>query len=333
MKQKKKDDWKFLIFVLAALAAGVLYFLWGQRNSAGTLYDMGFLRYRAVEQLSQVGSWAIPAAEQENYEGAIAEAEAWAEGQERVSGSYVTESAAEIFGGQAKLTLDYTLYGAETGKTAILLHGFCDANADSLLWASFWQEQGYRVLIPVQRGYADPGELNYTPTTYGVYEQFDLYDLISALGLTDETVVIHGKGSGAAGAILLAANENLQSAGVDGIVAESVYDDLGETERSLVKRLFGVGDYFVGRFLRDNVRRRLGFEADSVDLCAAAKQLTIPALFLCPMEDAFLGAERTEAVSAACASPKTLRHLQGAYRTLWLTDGERYRAAMREYLR
>lgn len=331
MNQKKKEDRKFWLFMAVALVAGVIYFLWGQRNSAMTLYDLGFLRYRAAEQLSQVETWSIPIADSGAYEKAVAEAAAWAEGQERETGSYVTETAAEYFGEAARLTLDYTLYGPETGKTAILLHGFCESASDSLLWASCWQEQGYRVLIPIQRGYADPGDTNYTPTTYGVYEEFDLYDLIQALELTEETVVIHGKGAGAAGAILLAANENLSAAGVDGIVAESVYDNLGETERALVKQLFSLGDNFVGRFLRDNVRKKLGFEADSVDLCAAAQNLKTPVLFLCSAGDGFLGAARTEKVSAACASEKTLRHLQGAYRTLWLTDGENYRAAIGEF--
>ncbi len=332
MNRKKKEDRKFWLFMVAALVAGVLYLMWGQRNSAMTLYDLGFLRYRAAEQLSQVETWSIPIADSGAYEKAVAEAAEWASAQEQETGSYVTETAAGYFGETAKLTLDYTLYGPETGKTVILLHGFCESASDSLLWASFWREQGYRVLIPVQRGYADPGDTNYTPTTYGVYEEFDLYDLISALGLGEETVLIHGKGAGAAGAILLAANENLAAAGVDGIVAESVYDNLGETERALVKQLFSLGDNFVGRFLRETVRKRLGFEADSVDLCAAAENLNTPVLFLCSAEDGFLGAARTEKVSAACASEKILRHLQGAYRTLWLKDGENYRAAISEFL-
>lgn len=331
-KKKTNDNRMFLLFMLLALAAGVVYLFWGQYNSAQTLFDLGFLRYRAEEQLSTVESWTVPLADSGDYAKRKEEAAAWASEQESVTGSYEAVSAAQHWGDSVRLTLDYTFYGSDTGKTVILLHGFCDAPADSLLCAQFWQEQGYRVLIPVQRGYADPGDTNYTPTTFGAYEQFDLYDLIFALGLEDEEVIIHGKGGGAAAAILMAANESLADANLDGIVAESVYDNMGETERALVKQLFGLGDNFVGRFLREIIGKKLGFEADSVDLCAAAANMSVPTLFLCSAEDEFLGAQRTEAVSAACNAPNAIRHLQGSYRTLWLKDGEAYRGAILDFL-
>ena len=322
----------FLLFMLLAIAAGVVYLFWGQYNSAQTLFDLGFLRYRAAEQLSSVEAWTVPIADSGDYAQLKEDAAAWAAEQETVSGSYEAVTAAGYWGESVKLTLNYTLYGPDTGKTVILLHGFCDSPADSLIWARFWQEQGYRVLIPVQRGYADPGDTNYTPTTFGAYEEFDLYDLILTLGLEDEEVIVHGRGGGAAAAILMAANESLAGAGLDGIVAESVYDNLGQTERALVKQLFNLGDNFVGRFLREIIGKKLGFEADSVDICAAAANMSVPTLFLCSAGDAFLGAQRTETVCDACAAPKTLKHLQGEYRTLWLKDGENYREAIRDLI-
>ena len=331
-KKEKNDNKLFLLFMLLAIVFGVVYLFWGQRNSAQTLFDLAFLRYRAEEQFNTVETWTVPLADSGEYAALKEEAAAWASGQETVSGSYEAVTAAQHWGDSLKLTLDYTLYGPDTGKTVILLHGFCDSPADSLVWAPFWQEAGWRVLIPVQRGYADPGDTNYTPTTFGAYEQFDLYDLILALGLEDEEVVVHGKGGGAAAAILMAANESLADAALDGIVAESVYDNMGQTERALVKQLFNLGDNFVGRFLRELIVKKLGFDADSVDICAAAANMDVPALFLCSAGDEFLGAQRTEAVSAACKAPSTILHLQGSYRTLWLRDGEAYRAAVSDFL-
>ena len=331
-KKENKDNRMFLLFMLLAIVCGVIYLLWGQHNSAQTLYDLSFLRYRAEEQLSTVESWTVPIADSGDYLKLKEDAAAWAAGQETVCGSYEAVTAAQYWGDSIRLTLDYTLYGPDTGKTAILLHGFCDSPADSLIWAQFWQEQGYRVLIPTQRGYADPGDANYTATTFGAYEEFDLYDLIMALGLDEETVVVHGKGGGAAAAILMAANETLAGAKLDGIVAESVYDNMGQTERALVKQLFNLGDNFVGRFLREIIRKKAGFDPDSVDLCAAAANSSVPTLFLCSAGDEFLGAQRTEAVSAACAAPHTLKHLQGSYRTLWLKDGDAYRDTIRDFI-
>ena len=52
MKKKSRDSLPFPLFMTIALAAGVFFFLWGQSNTAGTLFELGFLRYRAEAQLS-----------------------------------------------------------------------------------------------------------------------------------------------------------------------------------------------------------------------------------------------------------------------------------------
>ena len=157
-KKKKKDENRmFMLFMLLVIAAGVVYLLWGQYNSAQTLFDLSFLRYRAEEQMNTVESWMIPEADSADYAALKADAAAWAAEQETVSGSYEAVTAAQHWGDSVKLTLDYTLYGPETGKTVILLHGFCESPADSLLWAEFWQGQGYRVLIPAAAGLCRPG--------------------------------------------------------------------------------------------------------------------------------------------------------------------------------
>ena len=270
-----------------------------------------------------MAEWAVTAEEQAKLDAAAAEAEAWAAAHTPAEGSFTTASAAAWFGEGAKLTLSYRYYDQGTGKTVILLHGFQGGEEADLTAAPWWWAQGYGVLVPQQRGYQEPGETNRIPTTFGVYEEFDLYDLISAAGLTEGTVLVHAKGSGAAAAILMAANENLAGAGLDGIVAESVYAELGETQRSLVKKLFRLGDWFVGRFLRSRIRTSLGFEPDSVDIRAAAANMSCPVLFICGSQETLPGEAESRAVFDACAAKKELVTVPGPYRALWLSQDYR----------
>ncbi|MBR4692237.1 MAG: hypothetical protein IKP17_05715 [Oscillospiraceae bacterium] len=329
---KKKDPreaLRFPLFILLAAAVGMLFLLWGQSNAAATLYELGFLRYRAAEQLAAVPEWAVTEEEQPGYDASLAEGAAWAEAQSPVSGSFETETAARWFGESARLTLDYRFYDRGAEKTAVLLHGFAASEADVLPWASHWWERGWNVLIPEQRGYRDPSETNVVPTAWGVYEEFDLYDLIRAAGLTEETVIVHGKGTGAAAALFLAANGELADAGLDGVAAESPYATLGGLERRLLKDLFKLGDWFVGRMLRSRIRDQLGFLPDSVDLAAAAANVHIPVLLVCGEQKTLPGAEESRALYEARAGEGRLLVIPGAsYRALWCKGREEYGAAL-----
>ena len=323
MKKKNKDGFPFPAFMAMAILIGIFFLLWGQSNTAATLYELGFLRYRAQAQLDTMAEWAVTAEEQPKLDAAAAEAEAWAAAHTPAEGVFTTDSAAAWFGEGAKLTLSYRYYDHGTGKTVILLHGFQGGEEADLSAAPWWWAQGYGVLLPQQRGYQEPGETNRIPTTFGVYEEFDLYDLILAAGLTEETVLVHAKGSGAAAAILMAANESLAGAGLDGIVAESVYAELGEMQRSLVKKLFRLGDWFVGRFLRSRIRTSLGFEPDSVDIRAAAANMSCPILFVCGSQEILPGESQSQAVYDDCAARKELVTVPGSYRALWLSQDYR----------
>ncbi len=329
-KNAKQDRRRFLLYALLVIAAGCFFLLWGQSNTAATLYELGFLRYRAETQLESVPEWGLSEEEEALRSAAAEAAEDWRVQHSPREGSYVTESAAALLGEEVRLTLPYRHFDRGTGKTVILLHGFGGSEDDALLWAPWWWERGYGVLIPTQRGYQHPGDTNVLPTAWGVYEQYDLRDLILSAGLGGETVIVHAKGTGAAAALLLAENGALTDAGVDGIVAESVYDNLGSLERELLKELFHLGDRFVGVLLRDRVKRSLGFIVDSVDLSAGAAEARVPALFVCGAQEVLPGFARSQAVQDAWGGPSRLLLLSGSYRALGLTEEEAYRAAIAE---
>ena len=321
MNKKRRDSLPFPLFMAIALVAGILFFLWGQSNTAATVYELGFLRYRSQAQLGNMAEWALTEEEQAALDAAGAEAEAWAAALTPAEGTFTTETAAERYGEGARITLSYRWYDRGTGKTVILLHGYQDGEAPDISDAPKWWERGWGVLIPAQRGYGEPGDVNRTPVTYGVYEACDLYDLILAAGLGSETVIVRGKGSGAAAALLLAGDGSLAGAGLDGVVAESCYNELGDLQRSLLKKLFRLGDWFVGRFLRSRIRSSLGFDSDGVSITAAAAQAGCPVLFLCGSQETLPGEAQSRALYEACASEKALTVIPDAsYRALRLTE-------------
>ena len=331
MKEKRDDIRRFVLYLVAAVAVGSLFLYWGQANAATTLYEMGLLRYKAAEQLSAMPEWTLSWEESAAKEIARKSAKTWAAEHPAAEGTFNTSTAAETFGEGAGLTLNYRTWRQEGGKTVILLHGFEETTEAMLPAAAAWWGRGWSVLLPEQRGYQAPGESNGMPVTWGVYEQYDLYDLILAAGLREETLVVQGKGIGAAAAFLLAADEGRADAGLDSIVAESVYDELGGFERDFLKKQFRLGDNFVGKLLRLRVRDNLGFVLDSVDLTDAAARVKIPVVFLCGAQELLPGQARTEAVMNACAGETRLVVAREAsYRALWLAEGEEVLAAAAE---
>lgn len=331
MKEKRDDIRRFVLYLAAAIAVGSLFLYWGQANAASTLYEMGFLRYKAAEQLASMPEWTLSWEEQASKEIARKSAEAWAEENPPAEGSWETVTAAELFGDWAKLRLSYRFWKQEGGKTVVLLHGFEETTEDMLPAAAAWWTRGWSVLLPEQRGYQTPAESNGMPVTWGVYEHYDLYDLIRSAGLTEETLIVQGKGIGAAAALLLAADEARADAGLDGVVAESVYDRLGSFQRDLLKKQFRLGDNFVGKLLRLRVRDNLGFVLDSVDLTAEAEKVKIPAVFLCGGQELLPGEARTKAVMDAWGGETRLFHAaEASYRALWAAEGENVMNAAEE---
>ncbi len=327
MKRDGQDKRNFWILLALAIVAGLGFLIWGQFNTAATIFDMGFYRRNAYELMNSAEGVKLEGESQTQYDAMIGEGSYWAQNKPRTQGSWETGSVAAWFGENARLRLSYDLYTQNSEKTVIFLHGFEQTSEDVLYWASFWWDRGWDVLIPQQRSYAeaDAGQI---PCTYGVYEQFDLYDLILAAGLERDTVVLQGRGAGAAAAILLAANADLRDAGVDGIVAESVYANMEADARVLVKQLFGLENPLIRRFLNYRIRTKLGFLPESVDLPSAAAECQIPALFVCGEDDAFLDPEDTRLVSEAWGGEAQLAVLTGGHRLLWGNSKTEYLRAL-----
>ena len=327
MNREKHEKRNFWLLLALAVVAGLGFLIWGQYNTASTIFDMGFLRRNAAELMTSAEGVKLEGEAQEQYDALLLEGEEWIQKAALKQGSWKTESIVPWFGEAAGITLSYDLYTQGSDRTVILLHGFQEGAGDVRYWGSFWWDRGWDVLIPQLRSYG-AGDEGLIPCTYGVYEQFDLYDLIIALGLDRKTLVIQGRGTGAAAAVFLTANGDLAAAGVDGIVAESVYANMGKDAETMVKKLFGLGNPLLLRFLNAQIRQKLGFLPESVDLTAAAANSTVPALLVWGEDDGFLDPNLTRKVSDAWAGEHFGLGLKGGHRLLWAESGEAYRDAL-----
>ena len=327
MKRDGQEKRNFWILLALAIVAGLGFLVWGQYNTAATIFDLGFLRRNSYDLMVSAEGMKLEGDDQTLYDSMIGEGSYWTQGKPKTQGSWETESIAAWFGENTRLRLSYDLYTQNADKTVILLHGFEQTSADVLYWASFWWDRGWNVLIPQQRSYGET-DAGQVACTYGVYEQFDLYDLILAANLDKDTLVIQGRGAGAAAAILLAANADLAAAGVDGVVAESVYANMWTDAQDLVKQLFNLGNPLIRRFLNYQIRTKLGFLPESVDLASAAANCRIPALFVCASDDVFLDPQDTRKVSEAWAGETQLAELTGGHRLIWGKSGSAFRQAL-----
>lgn len=314
MNRKARDNRSFALLAAAAIIACAVFFFWGQYNTASTIYEVGFMLHHMDELLDSAKGYTLTENERERYDSLRKEGAAWEEHTDPSKGSYETETAAKWFGEQARTRLLYSEYSQNTDKTVILLHGIGVSDAD--IWAPVWWNMGYNVIIPEMRADESDRSSGTDVVSYGVYEQFDLYDLIMQLGLQDSCVWVQGRGSGAAAAILLAGNDELSDAGIDGIVSESVYNQFGTVQRTLVKQLFNLGDNFVGRFLRYLIKTNLGFEPDSVSVSNYAAHCSAPILFLCSDADGFIDSSNTDAVYEAAAGRKEVCRVPSSHHLL-----------------
>ena len=330
-KKEKKDKIMFICFIAAAVVLGCLMLLWGQHNSAEQVFEIGFLHFRVNDQLANDESYIFSESDGEKYGEMLKLGESWRGQAGGIEGSCKTETAAAIFGEFALYDMPYTFYNNNSDTTVILLHGYNETVDDAAIFAPYWWDGGYNVLIPQLRGYSDKNQL----TTFGEYEQYDLYDRIRAAGLENSRIIVHGRGTGAATALLAAANAKYDC-GIDIIVADSVYSNLETLKQRQLKAQFGLGEIMVGKMLSSIAKKQLGFELADVNICTAAGESSVPKLFVCGENDSFMPMEESQSVYEAASGAKELTVISGAgnrmaYTSSWFGGGE-YCAAMDKFI-
>ena len=308
-RESIKEKRFFIIFVIVVIVVGGALLLWGQHNGAVKVFDAACLRYDIQKIRDDDKDWQMTEAEAARREELLADAAAWkaSAGGERRTYEAVTASTAVE--GAPLLEIGYDVYDQGSDTTVVILHGYDESAEESEIFAPYFWEKGFNVVIPDIRGHR--GE-DMEATTFGVWESLDLYDLIKAEGLDEEdkTLIVCGRSIGGDAALLLAENKNLVS-GIDALVVETVYSNLKDYELHCLRHEFNLGNLFVGEMLDTLVRRAFGIVTQDVDLRSRATVTKIPAVFIAANENV-VGGSMTKAVYEAWAGEKRL---------VWLPEG------------
>lgn len=306
IKNEKKI---LLVMLLIAVVAGCGMLVWGQYNTARQVYDISFNRYMVYNQLATDETWARSPEEEALYGQVLGNGRDWREKTEKQLRSYTAATASEVFGKTEPIELGYEYYDNGSETTVVLLHAYSETADDAAVFAPFWWEKGFNIIIPELRGHSQTSET----TTFGCYEQYDLLDLIRHEKLGGESrLVVHGKGMGAAAPLLLAGSSFSEEASLDLIVSDNVYSNLKELELKQLKQQFKLGNFMIGIFLDSVAKSKLGFSIEDIDTAKAAERMYVPAVFISGENDGFIGPEHSETVYQAAGSEKELLRVNGA---------------------
>jgi pimeloyl-ACP methyl ester carboxylesterase len=292
------------------------------------IYDMGFIRKDLDKQLQTDTQWVRTGGDAEAYDAAVAAGLDRLGRLEVRDGVWSTASVNEKYRFGA-VDMHYKLYTQGSGTTVILLHGVNESADDVAQYVPMWAQMGCDILIPDMRGYISEG----TVTAYGYLEQYDLYDLITQK-LTGQRVIVHGRGMGAAAALLMAGNESLKTNELQLVVAESSYTNLYEQAVTQIKRQFDMSEFPYTTFLNMLVKQKLKFSMKDVDVTAACALSDTATLFVCGGSDGFMDPAMTRTLYDVCHAPKLLYTAEGAKHGMtYVADPGAYAAAVASALK
>ncbi len=327
-----KENKIFVIFLILAVIVGGLMLLWGQYNSAQQVFEIGFLSYRVDEQLANDTDYIFSEEDAVKYNEMLSLAAQWKSGAEGIEKKCNSDTVASIFGEFAESEISYTVYDNGSDTTVFLLHGYNETVDDAAVFAPYWWEKGYNIIIPsLQR----PKGTDASLVTFGVYEQYDIYDIICAEGLKDSRVVLHGRGTGAAAALLIGSRSDYDC-GIDMIVSDSVYATLNGLKIEQLQAQFGLGEFLTGTLLSNIINTQLGFDITTIEITKAAAASDTPKFFVCGGADTFISKNETYAVYTDASGEKMLLTVNEAanrmaYASSWFGDGE-YIAKLDEFI-
>ncbi len=232
------------------------------------------------------------------------------------------------------LTLSARLFAAaETGRTAILIHGY--RSAGYVDFAGIFKElmpRGYSVLVIDHRA---AGESEGEAISYGAKERYDVETwcrYVSERFGDDEKIVLMGCSMGASTA-LMASELPYVKARVSGIIADCGYSTPREQFRYVLKRRYHLPEFPVLWVSELVCRHRDGWRFDDASAPCALANTTVPVLLIHGDGDRYVPVGFTLDNYEACASRKELLIVSGAPHGLsYCVAPELYMAKVDEFL-
>ncbi|GIN70597.1 alpha/beta hydrolase [Bacillus sp. J14TS2] len=215
----KKRIWITLASVMMILLIALVI-------AGNYFYGQGIKRGTEIEIHKE--ATAVNAEASELDQSLLAEAKAWYDEQD-------PEILELISYDNLRLRAKYIQNEQQTGKAAILAHGFRNTGDDMGKLAKFYYQEGFDILLPDARGHGD-SEGKYIG--YGWHERLDYLDWIQLLinEHSEKEILLHGNSMGAA-TVLMTSGENLPDE-VKGIIADSGYSSVKAELQHQLKNIY-----------------------------------------------------------------------------------------------
>lgn len=224
---------------------------------------------------------------------------------------------------QDGLTLSGGWYDAGGDITVILLHSFDGSSSSSdYLFAPYYAEKGYNILLPDSRSHGDSeGQL----VTYGQQEGQDTAEwmrwILEKCG-SDQKIILQGQTLGANAALVGAAvarKDSQLSKSLSFVVAESPVVNLYDAGKYLLSKQFNLPGMMMpltAMFACD----QLGESMKNVDLTAMTEGSTVPALFLEGTQDTVINPESVEQFAESYGGTSQLLTADCRYGMVYATE-------------
>lgn len=221
------------------------------------------------------------------------------------------------------------LYDQGSKVTVLYLHTLGSSSDGDFLYAPWYWEKGYNILMPDNRGH---GDSEGACATYGLKEGDDVNRWIALLCEdygSDCKIIVQGDTLGAADALMATADYPKQVAFT---VAESPINNLYVAGEYLMKQQFTSLPFFTRLADRYNYQQN-NFHLEDVVTSKAVAGSSTPLLMLCGSEDTIVNPQDAQQIKDAAkgnCSVLTVEH--AAHGMLYATDSQKIQSGIEQYI-
>lgn len=309
VKRKRKV---FKILAVMVLLSAVLYVILVNFLVSAALVPSFMRRLDAFQRITdesyaaQVQTSDI----QVNRQLALNETEEWLQTVRSQKISVVTEDgftliAAEFFPAEKSAGTD-----SASHLWALVLHGYTGWKEEMYPFARWYQEQGYRVIVPDLRC---QGESEGDFIGMGWTDHFDCTLWINYILSQDAeaVIVIHGQSMGASTALILTGDRDT-SGHIAAVVSDSAYTDAYAMFGDKIKDWFHLPAFPLVDSARLALLMRGGYDLYDASALDAVAGSSVPTLFIHGAADVMIPARMSEELYEAASCPKELLIINGA---------------------
>lgn len=201
-----------------------------------------------------------------------------------------------------KLSANFLPAQKQSGKTAILAHGYMDTAETMADYAKMYHDMGYNVLAPDARGH---GKSEGDYIGFGWHERKDYLQWIDQVlekQGSNERITLYGVSMGAA-TVMMTSGEKLPE-NVNSIIEDCGYASVNEELAYQLKELFGLPAFPMIPITSLVTKIRADYFFGEADVTKQLAKNTRPMLFIHGKEDKFVPFSMLDEVYQATNAPK-----------------------------